>query len=95
MESNQETQAPSKMTQKEAVYTFLTDAITAEGKTRLEGSKLRDYVTPAVRKIARQRLFAGFKAGEIGMRKEKTDDALKRYCSGVITNFVTKDPRFN
>lgn len=95
METQNDAQTTAKLSQKEAVFNFITEAIAAEGKTRLEGSKLRDYVTPAVRKVVRQRLFAGFRAGEIGMKKVKDDNALKRYCSGVITNFVKKDPRFN
>lgn len=94
METEAQTTA-KPLSQKDAVFNFITEAINAEGKPRLEGSKLRDYVTPAVRKIVRQRLFAGFRAGEIRMKKDKTDEALKRYCSGVITNFVKKDPRFN
>lgn len=83
------------MAQNEAVYKFVLEALQEVGKTVAEGDKLKDYVGKDVRKIVRQKLFDGFKAGKIKLLKEKDDSKLKKYCSGLIKNWVIKDKRFN
>lgn len=87
------TAAAGKLSQKDAVYNFVTEALA--GAERPEGSKLRDLVTKEVRKTVRPRLFAAVRSGEIKLSKTYDDSKLKKYCSGLINNWLKKDPRFN
>lgn len=82
----------TKLSQKDAVYNFVVEALTDKPA---EGTKLRDSVTKDVRKIVRQRLFAAVKSGEVKLSKQFDDSKLKKYCSGLINNWLKKDPRFN
>lgn len=85
-------QRPTKK-QKEAVYLYITETL---GTTQApEGSKLKDMVTKEVRKIVRQRLFLAVKTGEVKLSKQFDDSKLKKYCSGLINNWLKKDMRFN
>lgn len=83
----------SKLSQKDAVYNFVTEAL--EGAVRPEGSKLKDLVTKEVRKVVRTRLFSAVKSGEVKLSKQFDDSKLKKYCSGLINNWLKKDSRFN
>lgn len=85
--------AASKLSQKDAVFNFIKDAL--NGTEVAEGQKLKDLVTKEVRKTVRQRLFAAVKSGEVALGKQYTDSRLKKYCSGLINNWLTKDARFN
>lgn len=87
------TSEATKLSQKDAVTVFITEAL--KGVTVPEGVKLKDLVTKDVRKVVRQRLFNGFKAGEIKLGKTYDDSKLKKYCSGLINNWLKKDNRFN
>lgn len=93
------TPVEAKLSQKDAVYNFVTDALKVDGlgsKYQLpEGSKLKDIVTKEIRKVVRLRLFSAIKAGEIKLSKVMDDSKLKKYCSGLINNWLKKDPRFN
>jgi DNA-binding ferritin-like protein (Dps family) len=82
----------TKLSQKDAVYTFVLAAL--ENKPA-DGQKLKDLVTKDVRKVVRQRLFASVKSGEIKLSKQFDDSKLKKYCSGLINNWLKKDSRFN
>lgn len=83
----------SKLSQKDAVYKYVTEAL---GAVQLsEGQKLKDLVTKEVRKTVRQRLGSGIKSGEIKLSKQFDDSKLKKYCSGLINNWLKKDSRFN
>lgn len=85
--------AAAKLSQKDAVFNFVTEALgSAE---RPEGSKLKDLVTKDVRKVVRQRLFAAVKSGDVKLSKQFDDSKLKKYCSGLINNWLKKDSRFN
>ncbi len=86
-------QAAPKLSQKDAVYNFVTEALA--GVARAEGTKLKDLVTKEVRKTVRPRLFAAVRSGQIKLSKEYDDSKLKKYCSGLINNWLKKDPRFN
>lgn len=83
----------SKLSQKDAVQLFVTEALGTVALT--EGQKLKDLVTKEVRKVVRQRLFAAIKSGEVKLSKQFDDSKLKKYCSGLINNWLKKDSRFN
>lgn len=85
--------APKKTSQKDAVYTFVVEALGSANKP--EGTKLKELVTKEVRKIVRTRLFAAVRAGQVSCAKPFDDSKLKKYCSGLINNWLKKDPRFN
>ncbi len=89
-----QTEVP-KISQKDAVFTFVKDALVELGKVVAEGDKLVIYVSKDVRKIVRARLYAGFKSGQIKLKKPKEDSKLKKYCSGLIKHWMTNDTRFN
>jgi hypothetical protein len=82
----------SKLSQKDAVYTFVTAVV---GQPQEGGAKLKELVTKEVRKTVRQRLFAAVKSGDVKLSKQYDDSKLKKYCSGLINNWLKKDPRFN
>ena len=86
-------QTASKLSQKDAVYTYVTEAL--GGQQPGEGQKLKDLVTKEVRKVVRQRLFSAVKSGEVKVSKQFDDSKLKKYCSGLINNWLKKDTRFN
>lgn len=84
-----------KLTQKNAVFNFVTEAIHAAGKSRIEGQPLKALVTKEIRKVVRQRLYAALQNSEIRMATTMDDSKLKKYCSGLINNWLKKDTRFN
>lgn len=86
-------QTSSKLSQKDAVYNYVTEALA--GQQPSEGQKLKDLVTKEVRKTVRQRLFSAVKSGEVKLSKQFDDSKLKKYCSGLINNWLKKDTRFN
>lgn len=83
----------AKLSQKDAVFTYVTEALGSADKP--EGTKLKDLVTKEVRKVVRLRLFAAIKAGEVKLGKPFDESKLKKYCSGLINNWLKKDERFN
>lgn len=87
------TVAEGKISQKDAVYKYVTESLA--GTTLPEGVKLREMVTKDVRKVVRTRLFNAIKVGDIKLAKTYDDSKLKKYCSGLINNWLKKDSRFN
>lgn len=83
----------SKLSQKDAVHTFVTEALSETVVPA--GTKLKELVTKEVRKVVRQRLFAAVKSGDVKLSKQFDDSKLKKYCSGLINNWLKKDSRFN
>lgn len=81
------------LSQKEAVKTFLLEAVSGMEKT--SEMSIKDLVTKDIRKQVKARLFAGFKDGSIKLSKPKTDTELNKYCSGLISNWLSKDKTFN
>ncbi len=82
----------AKASQKDAVYKFVLEALEAKPA---EGQTLKDLVTKETRKVVRQKLFTAIRANEVSFSKQKTDSDLKKYCSGLINNWLKKDPRFS
>lgn len=83
------------LSQKEAVRTYLLEAIEAKGVVRAEGEPLKSLVTKDIRKVVKQRLFNSFRDGSIKLSKPKNDTELNKYCSGLISNWLSKDKTFN
>lgn len=83
----------AKLGQNDAVYQYTVQAL--KGATTPEGVALKSIVTKEVKKEVRKRLFDGFKAGQIKLKNPMDDSKLKKYCSGLINNWLKKDPRFN
>lgn len=75
------------LTQKEAVIQFLNEEI--EYMEVTVGMDLRDLVTKEVRAKVRAKLFNGFKSGLIKLKSDKTDQQLNKYCSGLISNWLS------
>ena len=95
-----QTQAPTKLSQKEAVFLYVTEALhgvtITEGTPPItEGTPLKTLVTKDVRKVVRTKLFDGIKSGVIKYSPSKTDAEIKKYCSGLINNWLGKDERFS
>lgn len=98
MEQTITTETAPKLDQKEAVFKFISEALDSEGKTIAEFKSLMKQdkkQLQTLRKTVRTRLFNSIKAGETKLGKTYDDSKLKKYCSGLINNWVTKDPRFN
>lgn len=81
-----------KLSQKDAVFSFLISAL--ENKPAV-GQPLKELVTKEVRKVVRTRLFQEMKAGNVKLKQPMDDSKLKKYCSGLINNWLKKDERFN
>jgi len=92
--NNQENakEATVNTSQKDAVYQFALEALTAKPTT---GQALRDLITKEVRKSIRLKLFEGIKTGTIKLARGMDDSKLKKYCSSLINNWLKKDERFN
>lgn len=83
-----------QLLQKDAVYMYLSDALRGTGInfTQLKESKKAPEVKVLLKGV-RQRLFEGIRNGEIKC-KTMDDSKLKKYCSGLINNWLNKDPRY-
>lgn len=92
-QTEQSTQAPetkAKVSQKDAVYNFIMESVGTQVEA---GGKVKELLTKEVRKVVRQKLFAAVKSGDVKISKEKTDSALKKYCSGLINHWLGRDDR--
>ncbi len=60
---------------------------------------LKSLLTPEFKKQARALLFEGFRAGEVtfaaSQEKLDNDAYLNKYVSGLLDNWVRKNPEFN
>jgi hypothetical protein len=85
----------NKLSQKDAVFSFLIEALGGAVHNRNPGESLKTLVTKDIRKVVRQRLFQEIKAGNVKLGSPMDDSKLKKYCSGLINNWMKKDQRFN
>lgn len=91
-------QETKKMSQKDAVYNFVVEVVNGSveyGQVLTKEKKLKELVTKEVRKAVRQKLFTAVKSSQIRMSKDMDESKLKKYCSGLINNWLNKDERFN
>ena len=86
----------SKMTQKEAVFSAVSQVLSEAGISFDVGNtKVKELMTKEYRAQVNHILFQAFKAGEIDLDTEKSDSELKEYTSGLQTNWLNKDKRLN
>jgi hypothetical protein len=95
LDNKQETApaAPKATKQKDAVRTFITEALASAGPADATAAKAR--MTKEIRKVVRQRLFAGMRDGSIVLGSAMDDSKLKKYCSSLINNWLKKDAQLN
>ena len=90
------------MKQKDAVYNAVTSVLKNSGKKFENGMNVQTIMTESERDNVHAIIAEGFKAGTISLEdtesnREKlaSDSKLNQYVSGVISNWVRKDPRMN
>lgn len=77
------------MKQKDAVFNAITQVTGfKEGSGKLT-------ITKEQRASVIDIVVAGFKAGKVSLDKTFTDQELKAYTSGLVSNWIRKDVRFN
>ena len=77
----------TKMTQKEAVFSAITNVCGAQDGAYTPTKEQRASVN--------QVLFEGFRSGSIELDREYSDSELKAYVSGLQSNWLRKDKRLN
>ena len=90
-----EEQKAKQLSQKDAVFNAFSEVIDEKGNVRAEGEPLKVLFTKDVRKAVRQKLYAGIKAGTIKCKPTYDEKKLKKYCSGLISNWLAKDERYS
>lgn len=86
----------NKITQKDAVYNAVVSVLNNAGVQVAEGTNYASVLTREHRASITNILFQGFKNDSIQLDKTFSDDKeLRTYCSGLISNWVRKDPRLN
>lgn len=84
-----------KQTQKDAVFTAITNVLSEAGIKLSEGMDVASSMTRELRAQVNQILFESFRAGNIELDREFTDAELKSYVSGLQSNWIRKDKRLN
>ena len=77
----------TKMTQKEAVFSAITNVCGPSDGAFTPSKEERAQVN--------QILFEGFRSGKIELDREYDDSGLKAYVSGLQSNWLRKDKRLN
>lgn len=103
-------QITEQMSQKNAVFLFVKSVLdlNQEGTALTNGVVLKNCLLAssedivevlrakkAKRKAVQVLLFDALKAGNVKISCEKTDAQLRKYCSGLVNNWLKKDPRFS
>ena len=84
-----------KTTQKEAVYSAITNTLAEKGIHFEEGSDVTPLMNRDIRALVNLILIEGFMAGTIELDKSYTESQLKAYASSVQSNWIRKDKRLN
>lgn len=86
----------SKQSQKEAVFTAVSNVLKEAGITISETESVETHMTRERRAQINSVLLEGFKSGKIEMSRSYEKDAdLKAYVSGLLSNWIRKDKRLN
>ena len=85
----------SQTTQKEAVYSAVSAVLQQNGIAFEPGTNVASLMTRELRAQVNQRLFSAFKVGTVKLDREYSDTELKAYVSGLQSNWLRKDTRFN
>lgn len=84
------------MKQKDAVYEAVTSVLAENGISFEDGTDVKPHMTRELRSQVSMILIAGFTSGKIDYSGDLPDESgLKEYVSGLVSNWVRKDPRFN
>lgn len=84
------------MKQKDAVYQAVTSVLNEQGHVFEDGMDIKGLMTRETRAQVSAILIAGFQKGTIDYSGDLPDESgLKEYVSGLVSNWVRKDPRFN
>ncbi len=84
------------MKQKDAVYQAVTSVLSENGHSFEDGMDIKGLMTREIRAQVSAILIAGFQKGTIDYSGDLPDESgLKEYVSGLVSNWVRKDPRFN
>ena len=83
-----------KIQQKDAVLKFIREVLTERGVDVLSQISLRPLVTKEIKREVRNRLMAGLVNG-VFVVNGKSAENPKKYCSGLISNYLKKDVRYN
>lgn len=86
----------SKVSQRQAVFAAVCNVMGEHGVHFREGMIVKDVITKDMRAEVNAALCKGFRDGsiELGTAYE-TDAELKEYTSGLISNWLRKDPNMN
>jgi len=84
-----------KVNQKTAVYMAITTVLAEAGHDFSDGMNVAAFMTKDLRAIVNAILFKGFRDSEIELDREYSDTDLKAYVSGLQSNWIRKDKRFN
>jgi hypothetical protein len=84
-----------KQTQKEAVYSAITNTLAEKGIHFEEGSDVSSLISRDIRAQVNLILLEGFIAGTIELDQVYTEPQLKAYTSSVQSNWIRKDKRLN
>lgn len=84
-----------KMNQKTAVYMAITSVLAEAGIHFEDGMNVAPLMSKELRSQVNAILVEGFKSGEIELDREYSESDLKAYVSGLQSNWIRKDKRFN
>ena len=85
----------SQISQKEAVFSAVSAVLQQNGIAFEPGTNVASLMTRELRAQVNQRLLASFKSGTVKLDREYNDADLKAYVSGLQSNWLRKDTRFN
>lgn len=85
----------TKLSQKAAVYNAITSVLKEHGVAFEDGMNIQGIMTRDLRGQVNAILVEGFKSGSIELDREYDDSELKAYVSGLQSNWIRKDKRFN
>lgn len=90
-----------QVTQREATYNAIKSVLTSNNITFEDGMNTKEVLTSEMKKEIRSILFEGFRSGSIdysenfAKNKLNNDSELNKYCTGLISNWTSKDQRLN
>ncbi len=85
----------TKLSQKSAVYNAITSVLKENGVHFEDGMNIQGVMSREFRGQVNAILIEGFKSGGIELDREYGDSELKAYVSGLQSNWLRKDKRFN
>jgi hypothetical protein len=84
-----------KVNQKTAVYQAILMVLESAGVAFQDGMNIQETMTKDLRAQVNAILFDGFRAGDIELDREYSDQDLRAYVSGLQSNWLRKDKRLN